>query len=133
VTGTQSDVETRLRARFDAHNRRDWDAVFAELAPDAEWDPVEENVVYRGRDAIQEYFERWLAPWAEFRVEVERMEVAPSADRVITTARYIGKIPDSEAAIDGRFFQVARLRDGQFWRTKEFVDEAEARAAFEQA
>jgi ketosteroid isomerase-like protein len=44
---------------------------------------------------------------------------------------YRGKNAASEAPIEGHFFHVQKRRDGRPWRGKEYVDEAEARAAFQ--
>jgi SnoaL-like domain len=46
---------------FAAFNGRDWDAYFADVDPDYEWDPIGENASYRGREAVTEYLERLLS------------------------------------------------------------------------
>jgi hypothetical protein len=83
-----------------------------------------------GRVAITEYFERWLDAW-EFRMEPEEIMVALDRGRMFLSARYTGLVAASDAAIDGCFFQVIELEDDIFTRGKEFIEEADARAAFE--
>ena len=39
--------------------------------------------------------------------------------------------PESDAEIDGHFFAVLELRDGRWWRGKEYADRSKAWAAFE--
>jgi len=125
------EMTERAETFFAAYNRRDWDECFAEVDPEVEWDPVEENVRYRGRAAIVEYFERWLAVWSEFRVELEEIEFTPSEDRQFSAMRYVAKVPASDTEVEGHFFSVIEMRDGRWWRGKEFIDRTEARAAFE--
>ena len=43
-----------------ALGKRDWGAFSAELDPEIEYSPREEQVVYRGPDAVARYTERWL-------------------------------------------------------------------------
>ena len=77
MSDRQREIKARIEAILAARNRRDWDALFAELAADAEWEPIAETVIYRGREAITEYFARWDEAWAEFRIDTERIDVSP--------------------------------------------------------
>jgi SnoaL-like domain len=76
-------IVARARVVYDAYDRRDWDAFFANADPEPEWDPVEENVVYRGREEILAYFGRWVEAWVEFHAEPEQIEVSPDGDRTL--------------------------------------------------
>ena len=116
---------------YEAFNRCDWNALFADADPEVEWAPLEENVSYRGRAAIIEYFDRWLAGWVDFQLELEELEFTPSEDRMFAALRYLGKVKGSDKVIDGHFFSVIGLRRGRFWRGEEYRERAEARAAFE--
>jgi ketosteroid isomerase-like protein len=127
----QREIKQRIEALIAARNGRDWDAMFAELDPDPEWAPIAENVVFRGREAITGYFERWDAAWEEFRVDPQRIEVAPDEDRMLVGARYWGRGKGSAVEVNGNFYTVWELRDGKVWRCREYPDEGEARAAFE--
>ena len=55
----QRQIKAPIEAALMARNRGDWDAVFAELNADAEWEPIAETITYRGREEITEYFARW--------------------------------------------------------------------------
>jgi ketosteroid isomerase-like protein len=133
VSQENSEFRARAEAVSAAVNRRDWDAVFAELDPEVEWTPVEEGVCYRGREAFLEYTLRFLEAWEEFRMELEHIEVAPTGDRTLASLRYRGRIVATEMPIDGRYFQVIDWRNGKQWRGKEYTDEADARQVFERA
>ena len=52
-----------VRRLWAALNKREWDAFSAELDPDVEYAPVEEQVVYRGPEAATRYAKRWLEAW----------------------------------------------------------------------
>jgi ketosteroid isomerase-like protein len=114
-----------------ARNRGDWDAVFDELDPDAEWEPIAETVAYRGREAISEYFARWDEAWAEFRVDAERIEVSRDENRALLAARYWGRGKGSAVDVEGDFYTVWELREGKVRRCREYAEEGEARAEFE--
>ena len=68
----QENVEL-VRRLTDAYNRRDLDAMLAEWAPDAvvDWSNARsfDAGVYRGRDEIRAFIERFLVAWDEVRTE----------------------------------------------------------------
>ena len=133
VRGSRLEIENRIRSVYSAYNDRDWDALVALMDPEYEWDVVEEIEAIRGPAAVIEYFERWLAPWEEFRVEADDVEIAPAGDRALIAVRCWGKNRRSRVAIEERFFHVLTVRNGRLWRGREFMDEADARRAFEAA
>jgi ketosteroid isomerase-like protein len=128
---SQQHVESvrRLEAAYTAYCRRDWDAFFAEVDPGYEWDVVEESVPVRGREAVIEYFERWLGAWEDFDVEIIEMEITRDGRRAFVAVRTSGRNAMSTVPIEGRFFHVIELRDGRPVRGKEYSDRGEARAA----
>ncbi len=128
VSAENAEIVERAELAYAACNRRDWDGFVAEAYSEAdyEWDPVEENVSHRGREAVIEYTERWLEAWAEFEIAAEDIEIAPGADRMFVAVRYRGRGKGSEIPVEGVFFHVAELRDGKFLRAKEYTDKAEA-------
>jgi ketosteroid isomerase-like protein len=131
MSDRQREIKARIEAVLAARNRGDWDAVFAEIDSDAEWEPIAEPVIHRGRQAITEYFARWDEAWAEFRIDVERIEVSRDEDRALLAARYCGKGKGSAVDVDGGFYTVWELRDGKVLRCREYAQESEARAEFE--
>lgn len=112
-----------------AFSRRDWDRFFAQTDPEAEWAPLDENVSYRGRGELTAYLERRLAPWAEFRLELETVELSPTEDRMLATTRYTGRVHGSAKLVSGRISSVIELRAGRFWRGEEYPDRKRAREA----
>jgi ketosteroid isomerase-like protein len=128
MSDREREIEARIEAVLAARNRGDWDALFAELDPDAEWEPIAETVTYRGREAIAEYFARWDEAWAEFRVDVERIDVSPHADLALLAARYCGRGQGSAVDVDGDFYTVWELRGGKVLRCREYTHENEAQA-----
>jgi ketosteroid isomerase-like protein len=55
---------------MDAFNRRDWDVLLADFAPDAVWDG-EALGTFEGRDAIRRFLEDWIEAYDEYE-EVAR-------------------------------------------------------------
>jgi ketosteroid isomerase-like protein len=127
----QGDIRARIQAVLAARNRGDWDALFAEIDPDAEWEPIAESVVYRGREAITEYFARWDEAWEEFRIDVERIDVSRDQDLALLAARYRGRGKGSAVDVDGDFYTVWELRQGRVLRCREYTQQSEAQADFE--
>jgi ketosteroid isomerase-like protein len=107
-------------------SKRDWDAFSAELDPEMEYTPVEENVVYRGPEAVNQYAERWLDAWDTFLGEVEEAKSAPAEDRAFIVLRFRGRGKGSGVEIDERGFWVAEVRGGRLYRISEYTDRAEA-------
>ena len=131
MSDRQREIRARIEAVLAARNRGDWDALFAEIDPDAEWEPIAETVVHRGRDAITEYFARWDEAWAEFLIDVERIDVSRDEDLALLAARYRGRGKGSAVDVDGSFYTVWELRRGRVLRCREYAQESEAQADFE--
>lgn len=78
-----------MRAAIDAWNRGDWDAAFAQAAPDVVLDNSmvqgEYRGVHRGVPEAQEMFARFVEPWDSVRVEIE--ELVENGERVFTRMR----------------------------------------------
>lgn len=125
-----AELTARTRALYAAFSARDWDAFFALADPEVEWTPLDENASYRGRAAVSGHFERRLADWIEFRLELERVEVSADEDRVCVVARYEGHVRGSEKLTGGALFTVIELRAGRFWRGEEYPTGVLAGEAF---
>ena len=130
MSDRQRKIKAQIEAVLAARNRGDWDALFAELDPDAEWEPIAETVVYHGREAIAEYFARWDDAWAEFRVDAERIDVSQDEDLALLAARYRGRGKGSAVDVDGSFFTIWELRQDRVLRCREYAQESEAQADF---
>jgi ketosteroid isomerase-like protein len=126
-----AELASRAFTFYAALNRRDWDAVFAQTDPEVEWTPLNENTSYRGRGALTAYIERRLAPWVEFHLELETVEISDEQDRMLATARYAGRVRGSAKAISGHVSWVIELRAGRLWRGEEYPDKKRAREAFQ--
>ena len=115
-----------VRRLFAAFNKRDWGAFSAELDPEVEYAPVEEDAVYRGPEAFLQYVERWLEAWDTFLGEAEEIESTPAEDRAFIALRFRGRGKGSGAEFDDRIFWVGELRGGRLYRISEYTDRAEA-------
>jgi ketosteroid isomerase-like protein len=64
----------RVRRGTDAYNRRDLDGILENWAPDAvlDWSNSRgpEAGVYRGHHEIRAFWQRFLATWADVRIEI---------------------------------------------------------------
>jgi ketosteroid isomerase-like protein len=125
---SQENVEVGepVRRLWAALSKRDWDGFSAELDPEMEYSPVEEQVVYRGREAVIQYAERWLEAWDTFLGEVEEAESAPAKDRAFIALRFRGRGKESGVEIDQRGFWVAEVRGGRLYRISEYSDRDQA-------
>jgi ketosteroid isomerase-like protein len=124
------EITERVRTFWEAFNRRDLDVLFAQLDPEMEYTPVEENVVYRGREAFTEYIARWLEAWDKCVVHPEEIEISPAEDRGFVAIRFSARGKGSEVEVDELGFWVAELRDGRMHRIKEYTRREEALEAF---
>jgi ketosteroid isomerase-like protein len=131
MSDRQQEVKVRIEAVLAARNRGDWDTLFAQIDPEAEWEPVAETGIYRGREAITEYFARWDEAWAEFRVDTEQIDVSRDEDLALVAARYCGRGKGSAVDVDGDFYTVWELRAGKVLRCREYAHKGDAQADFE--
>jgi ketosteroid isomerase-like protein len=120
------EVGEPVRRLFAAFNKRDWVAFSAELDPEVEYTPVEENVVYRGPEAVVQYVERWLEAWDTFSGEAEEVHNTPKEDHAFVALRLRGMGQGSGIEIDDPFFWVIALRGGRLFRISEYTTRAEA-------
>ena len=69
---TTPDLVELFRRSVEAFNRRDVDAVMSFYSPDVVWDgSIREVGRFEGAAALHRFFEEWLTPYEEFRIEVE--------------------------------------------------------------
>jgi ketosteroid isomerase-like protein len=115
-----------VRRFLAAFNKRDWAAFSAELDPEVEYTPVEEDATYRGPEGLTQYLERWLEVWATFTVEAEEIQNTPKEDHAFVAIRLRGTGQGSGMEIDQPLFWVTELRGGRLYRISEYATRAEA-------
>jgi ketosteroid isomerase-like protein len=123
---SEENVET-MRAVIEAFNRRDVDALKALLVTDAEIVPIRaamEGTVYRGPDAVEQWFAAIDESWEELRVEIE--EARDAGDRVLGLGRIHGRGRESGAPIDVEAASVAYFRDGLITTLHNYTNRADA-------
>jgi uncharacterized protein len=113
----------------------DIDTIYACVAPDVEWDFTNadtwlEEQVYRGYDAIGEFFGKWVGEWEDYRFEVE--EVIDAGDKAVVVIHDEGRAKSSGVKLERRHAEVWTVRDGMVVRIEPFDDTAEALAAVAQ-
>ena len=118
----------RLKAGLAALNRQDRDAYLALIDPDAEWhvtgQVVDQQEVYRGREAIWEYLTSFTDQFDDVRIEME--DVVDGGERVVVWGRVRGRGKASGAVVDLRVATVFTIRNGLLLRAENFAEMAEA-------
>ena len=83
-----------------------------------------EASVYRGRDTVIDYHQRFFENFESIRIELE--ELLPAGDSVVVVTRQHTVPTGSEAEIVQRVVDVWALRDGLLAERKPFATRAEA-------
>jgi len=114
---------------FRAFRDRDEQALFANYAPDIEWDlrgytPWTDQDLFAGHDGVREFFRQWLADFDDYSTEAR--EPVSVGDRVAITVhdRAVGR--RSGAPIERVHCQVWTFRDGLVTRIQILDGRAEA-------
>jgi ketosteroid isomerase-like protein len=117
-----------IRRAFEAFNRRDWNALVAEAAPDMEYVPSgalpgsTESV--HGPEGYLEFL-RWLTDeFADPRVEVRALRDA--GDQVFAEVALSGRGKQSGAETSWTLWQVWSVREGKIARGRAFTSREEA-------
>ena len=126
---SQENVEV-VRRGYEAFNRRDLRAL-AELShEDLEFTSVMAAVdaggaAYRGSQTWTSYFAAMDQTWEEWRAEdFEAFDAG--GDRVAAVFRLTGRGKHSGAPVERKIGLVYRIRDGQLWRMRSYLDPTEA-------
>jgi ketosteroid isomerase-like protein len=125
----QANVEL-VRDIFETVGQRgDVHAALVTMTPDVEWDmsgvvgwPEERS--YRGREAVREFLEGWIASWGEWHFDIQ--EIAEQGNRVFVAIREWGLGVDSGASVEQRRFFAWRLEDGRTVRVQMFSERSDA-------
>jgi ketosteroid isomerase-like protein len=126
---SQGNVEAFKRA-VEANNRRDYDALLAELHTDVEWHGVMgvmfggEATVYRGHAGVLEYlrdvdegFTVRDIQWSEFR---------DLGERIVVLGHVRGRGRESGIELDSQYGAVADFKEGKVIKYWDYFDHKEA-------
>jgi ketosteroid isomerase-like protein len=107
--------------------KSDWGAELAD--PEVEWDASESTVpdlsgVYRGKEAVRQWWREWFAAWETQQFEYELVD---AGDRVVMLLdqRMQGRSSGIEVFL-GKWAQVATFRDGLIIHWKLYMSQSEA-------
>lgn len=119
-----------LRRAVEAYNRRDVDALNAELHPEIEWHPAlpgllaSGNHAYTGHDGIARMFEDFGEVLDEIHFEYSDVHVRGNLVIAIGRIRTRGKASGAETV--SRYANVAEVRDGKGIRITGYLDPDDA-------
>ena len=118
-----------LRAAFESFVAGNSDFGVELLDPDVEWDASELMLldlddVYRGPEAVAQFWRDWLAAWEAVEFEYELID---AGDRVVALIdqRMRGRSTGIEVAL-GKYAQVYTFRDGLIVHWKGYMSQSEA-------
>jgi ketosteroid isomerase-like protein len=124
---SQENVEVAERAN-DAFNGRDIDAFMECVTSDIEFNSAMSGTVaggrFRGREGIEALFADIRDTWEEHRMVIE--VIRDLGDRVLELGRLEGQGRASGVSVDVPLALIIDFRDGKVWRTRTYLDHAEA-------
>jgi ketosteroid isomerase-like protein len=129
---SQENVEAFKRFA-DANNRRDVEAMLAELDADVEWQSAVlrslggEATVHRGHDGVREMLHDLHGAFSEFQVEFS--EIRDLGDRILATGRWITRGEESGVETTPPLASVVEFKNGKAIRVRSYLDPKEALAA----
>ncbi len=129
---SQENVEVFKRA-FDAINRRDAEALVAELDPEVEWHSAilmamgGKQTVYRGHEGVREWLRDLYGTLSEFQAEYP--DIRDLGDRTVAIGRVRARGRASEAEIESPHGTVTEFKNGKGIRIRTYLDPNEALAA----
>jgi ketosteroid isomerase-like protein len=116
-----------IRRGIDAFNRRDLDELLQTYDPDAEVDwsrsPGLEAGIYRGRQAVRDFWNTFLATWERVTVSVDEFIECGESVVVPSRTHFRGR---NGIEVDAYGVFVVTLRDGRVVEWRLFGDRAEA-------
>ena len=126
---SQENVEAFKRFA-DANNRRDVDALLAELDADVEWQSAVlgslggEATVHRGHDGVREMLRDLYEAFSEFRVELS--DIRDLGDRIVAIGRWVTRGEESGVETTPPLASVVDFKDGKAIRVRSYLDPGEA-------
>ena len=123
---SQDNVEI-MRAAYEAFDRGDPVALFELLAPDIEWQAIEDPVAKHGVEGVLESVGSWFQVWDDFHIEAE--EFIDGGEHVIAVVMERGRVAGSDEQVNQRFFQVWTIRDGKIVAFREYKTKRDATEA----
>jgi ketosteroid isomerase-like protein len=126
---SQENVEAFKRIA-DANNRRDVEAMLAELDPEVEWQSAVlgslggETTVHRGHDGIREMLRDLYEAFSEFHVQF--LEIRDLGDRIVAIGRWITRGEESGVETSPPLASVIDFRNGKALRVRSYLDPKEA-------
>jgi ketosteroid isomerase-like protein len=126
---SQENVEAFERFA-DANNRRDVEALLAELDADVEWQSAVlgslggDATVHRGHDGVREMLRDLYEAFSEFRVEFS--DIRDLGDRVVAIGRWVTRGEESGVETTPPLASVVDFRNGKAIRVRSYLDPNEA-------
>ena len=126
---SQENVEAFKRFA-DANNRRDVDALLAELDADVEWQSAVlgslggEATVHPGHDGVREMLRDLYEAFSEFRVELS--DIRDLGDRIVAIGRWVTRGEESGVETTPPLASVVDFKDGKAIRVRSYLDPNEA-------
>ena len=124
----------RLRASYDALNRRDIDGTIAVLHDDAAWvehSDLPEAGSYEGAASIRSFLEQFLESWERFHQEIEEEIVRGHCALLFIHLEASGQ--GSGIEVNSRYAHLWQLRDGKGTRVDAYYDRGQALEALNAA
>jgi ketosteroid isomerase-like protein len=127
---SQEDVEAFRRA-VDSANRRDTDAVLAELDPNVEWHAVLPMVggdaVYRGHEGVREFLREVWEVLAESHFDFP--DIRELGHRIVAIGQLSGRGGASGVETETPFAYVVEYENGRAIHVRAYLDPRDALAA----
>jgi ketosteroid isomerase-like protein len=126
---SQENVQAFMRFA-DANNRRDVEALLAELDADVEWRSAVlgslggEATVHRGHDGVREMLRDLYEAFSEFQVSF--YDIRDLGDRVVAIGRWITRGEESGVETTPPLASVVDFRNGKAIRVRSYLDPNEA-------
>jgi uncharacterized protein len=116
-----------VRRMYEAFNRGDWEAAFADTSPEIEWetDPRHPKAgIYRGREEFQRFMQDLEDPFEQSVIEPEQFFAR--GDRVVAFIKIRRRPSGSTAELAIRIGELWTLHDGKIVRGQAFGEREKA-------